>query len=457
MTDPSERLSRKTRLMYGCGDLGIAMTNTIIAVLFAMFLTDVVHLRPGLAAAAVFIGRTADYLDDPVVGYLSDRTRTRWGRRRPFLLFGALPLALTFMLLWWIPPVRSQAALAVYYAVAYVLFDCVATAVAMPYYALTPELTLDYDERTTLTSYRMAFSLVGGMIAFSVPLLITHELTPEHAGRVLGMGALFGLVSAVPFLVVFAGTRERQEFAEQPESSVRESLWAASRNRPFRFAAGVFLLTWTAVDIVLTVLMYFIKYRMHLERYSIAIMGTLFGAALLSLPMWLGASARWDKRRAYVAGISFWAAVQVAMMVAAPSWGLPAILVLAALAGVGVGAAHVLPWSMLPDAVECDEWQTGRRHEGMFYSLVTLAQKFASSIAVPLALATLDWTGYVPNSLVQRAEVVTAVRVLMGPVPAALLLIAIVFAAMYPMDRAMHAKIRAELDARRAARNEPRS
>ncbi len=453
MTEPSERLSQKTRLMYGSGDLGIALTNTIIAVLFGMFLTDVVHLRPALAAAAVFIGRTADYLNDPVIGYLSDRTRTRWGRRRPWLLFGALPFALTFAAMWWVPPLHSQLALAVYYGAVYVLFDCATTAVAMPYYALTPELTLDYDERTTLTSYRMAFSLVGGMIAFAIPLMITGAMNPAHAGRVLGMGALFGLASGAPFLVVFAGTRERPEFAEQPEPGLRESLRAASRNRPFRFAAGVFLLTWTTVDIVLTVLLYFLKYRMHLEESQArVVMGTLFGSALCSLPLWLTLSARWDKRRAYVLGISFWAAVQVAMVVVAPSWGMPVILVLAVLAGVGVGAAHVLPWSMLPDAVEWDEWETGQRHEGMFYSLVSLAQKIASSIAVPLALAVLDWTGYVPNTLAQRPAMVTGVRVLMGPVPAALLLVAIVFAAMYPIDRSLHAKVRADLEARKAAK-----
>ncbi|MEI8257200.1 MAG: MFS transporter, partial [Deltaproteobacteria bacterium] len=320
MTEPSERLSRKTRLMYGSGDLGISLTSTIIAVLFGIFLTDVVHLRPAFAAAAVFIGRTADYLNDPVIGYLSDRTRTRWGRRRPWLLFGALPFALTFALMWWIPPLTSQLALAVYYGAAYVLFDCATTAVGMPYYALTPELTLDYDERTTLTSFRMAFSLVGGMIAFSIPLMITGTMSPEHAGRVLGMGALFGLVAGAPFLLVFAGTRERPEFAEQPEPGLRESLRAAYRNRPFRFAAGVFLLTWTTVDIVLTVLLYFIKYRMHLESRSTLITGTIFASALCSLPLWLTLSARWDKRRAFVLGISFWAAVQVAMVVIAPSW-----------------------------------------------------------------------------------------------------------------------------------------
>jgi GPH family glycoside/pentoside/hexuronide:cation symporter len=453
MTERSEKLSARTRVLYGSGDLGLSMTSTIIAVLFGMFLTDVVRLRPALAGVAIFIGRTADYLNDPVIGYLSDRTRSRWGRRRPWLLFGAIPFGLSFTAMWAIPPFDSQLALAIYYGGAYVLFDCATTAVGMPYYALTPELTLDYDERTRLTSYRMAFSLVGGLVAFTIPLLLTGTMQPPHAPRVLGMGAAFGVVSAIPFWVVFASTRERAEFADQPEPSLRESLKSAARNKPFRVAAGVFLLTWTTVDIVLTVLLYFIKYRMHLEQHADTITGAIFVTALLSLPFWMRASERWDKSRAYIAGIAFWAAVQIAMVLIEPSWGLPVSIVLSMLAGIGVGAAHVLPWAMLPDAIELDEFETGQRHEGMFYSLVSLAQKVASSIAVPSALWVLDVTGYRADLPVQRPEVVNAVRVLMGPVPAVLLVCAMLFAAANPIDRAKHAEVRAALEARRKAKS----
>src|SRR5512136_69213 len=119
----SERVPRRTKFAYGLGDLGFSLTSTILGAYFAIFLTDVVGVPAGTAAAAIFIGRTWDYINDPIIGHISDRTRTRWGRRRPFLLFGALPLALTFALLWWRPPWDSVLALAVYYALAYVLFD----------------------------------------------------------------------------------------------------------------------------------------------------------------------------------------------------------------------------------------------------------------------------------------------------------------------------------------------
>ncbi len=122
-------------------------------------------------------------------------------------------------------------------------------------------------------------------------------------------------------------------------------------------------------------LLYFLKYRMNLEAESDLVAGTVFVVALLTLPFWERASRHWDKRVAYIAGMVFLSAVIITLIVISPSWGLTLVLILAALAGVGVGAVHVLPWAMMPDAVEWDEWATGQRHEGMFYSLVTLLRK----------------------------------------------------------------------------------
>ena len=118
-------------------------------------------LKPAIAGIAILVGRTWDYINDPLIGHLSDRTRSRWGRRRPFLLFGAIPFGLAFMLMWYRPPFESQIALAAYFSFAYVIFDAATTFVYMPYFSLTPELTDDYDERTSLTSYRMLFSIIG--------------------------------------------------------------------------------------------------------------------------------------------------------------------------------------------------------------------------------------------------------------------------------------------------------
>ena len=446
------QLSRRDKLMYGVGDIGFSLTTSILGAYFAIFLTDVVGIRPGIAAIAIFVGRSWDYINDPLFGYLSDRTRTRWGRRRPYLLFGALPLALTFTMLWWRPPWNGTFALAAYYALAYILFEAANTLLYMPYFALTPELTSDYDERTSLTTYRMFFSILGSLVAFTIPLMMIGSFTPENAPRVITMGMTFGIISALPMLLVFFGTRERRDYMDQGKPTLRQSLRAAWGNRPFRFGLAIFLATWISVDILQSSLLFFIKYVVKREPQNDLIMASIFVVAIFALPVWEWVSRRYSKRKAYMGGIAFWAIVQILLITLNPGTGLGLILALCALAGIGVAAAHVLPWAIIPDAIEWDEYHTGERHEGMFYSLTTLTKKVATSIALPLVLVLLEATGYAPNVDQQAPGALMGIRVTIGPIPAVLLVVGIVFAYKYPLDRAQFAEIVAKLAARRAAK-----
>jgi GPH family glycoside/pentoside/hexuronide:cation symporter len=448
----NQKLSRLTKFIYGSGDLGFSMVGTIIGAYFLFFLTDVVGIKPAVAGIAILIGRTWDYINDPIIGHISDRTRSRWGRRRPFLLFGALPYALAFILMWYRPPFESQIALAVYYAAAYVLFDAAATFVYMPYFALTPELSEDYDERTSLTSYRMFFSLLGGLLAFTLPLMIIGTFTPATAGRVMLMAVIFGFGSALPLVLVFFNTKEREVFAAQEKPKFVDSLKAALKNKPFIFGAVIYLLTWVCMDILQTILLFFIKYVLKLEGMSDIIMLLIFGTAIIALPFWEFASRKLNKRLAYVYGVAFWALAQILLITVGPLVPMPVLVILCIMAGIGVSAAHVLPWAILPDAIEWDEYQTGERHEGVFYSLVTLMGKIASSIAIPLTAVMLDVTGYIPNAPQQPASALLGIRLLIGPVPAIFLTISIIFALKYPLERAQFSSIVKELDERREKR-----
>ncbi len=180
-----------TKIVYGSGDFGYSMTNSIIAAYFLLFLTDVVGMSPAVAGIAILIGRTWDYINDPLIGNISDRTKSRWGRRRPFLLFGAIPFAVTFAMLWYKPAFTDQTTLAVYFALAYILYDAAQTFVFMPYFALTPDLTDDYDERTSLTSYRMVYNIIGGLVAFKLPLMFVKKFSPDNSSPVFSIGNSF--------------------------------------------------------------------------------------------------------------------------------------------------------------------------------------------------------------------------------------------------------------------------
>ena len=449
----AEKLSARIKWLYGSGDLGFSLTNTILSVYFALFLTDVVGVKPYIAAIAIFVGSTWDYINDPIVGYISDRTRSRWGRRRPFLLFGALPFAATFLLLWWKPPLVSPVALGIYYSLAFALYDTAATFVYMPYFALTPELSSDYDERTGLTSTRMFFSILGSLIAFTLPIWVVDGFHPEHANRVLMMGGVFGLLSALPLFLVFLNTRERPEFMNKVQTlGVKASVKATWQNRPFVFGLVMFLFNGVTMSIIQVILLYYVKYVVLREAQSDMIMATIFVVAMIALPLWVWISRRLNKRWAYISGISFLAVVLLILSTLTPETDIEFIMGLCVLAGIGVSAMHVMPWAIIPDAIEYGEWKTGQRQEGMFYSLITLAQKVATSIAVPAALLVLQATGYVPNSEVQPASAISGIRMVAGLIPAFTISMGILFTLLYPLGRENFKEITRELEVRRKAR-----
>lgn len=444
------KLGWTTKLMYGSGDLGFSMTTTIIGLFMLIFLTDVVGISPAVAGVAIFLGKTWDWVNDPLIGYISDRTRTRWGRRRPFLLFGAIPFGLIFTLVWWKPPIQRDIFLAVYYAVAYMVFDTAASFVYMPYFALTPELSSEYDERTSITTYRMFFSILGSLVAFSIPEIMIGSFSPENAHRVLIMGFTFGLASAAPLFLTFLGTRERNDFMKQEQPKIVDSLRAIRHNSTALWGLGIYLCTWIAIDIVQYILFFFVKYAIRRESQGSIILGSIMVSAILSLPLWNWVAHRINKRFAYIVGIVFWTIVQMVIMTLGASTPLAMLFTLCVLAGIGVAAAHVLPWSILPDAVECDEWRTGKRREGMFYSMVTLSHKVAASIAILLVGTLLEAFAYQPNSPIQQPRAELAIRLITGPIPAVLLCLGILCAVFYPLSRERYQQIVRELEARRS-------
>jgi GPH family glycoside/pentoside/hexuronide:cation symporter len=233
-----------------------------------------------------------------------------------------------------------------------------------------------------------------------------------------------------------------------------QSLKAAFKNRPFVFAAGIYLLTWMTIVVLETNLLIYIKYVIGRESQSSLIMASIFVTAIFALPIWNWAAKHWNKRLAYIIGVSFWAVVMILLILVGPQTPFWIIMVLCVMAGIGVSAAQVLPWSIIPDAIEWDEWKTFERHEGMFYSLITLLGKIGNSLAAPFSLLILQWTGYQSGAAVQTERALLGIRLVIGPVPAILLIGGIVFAIFYPLSREQHHEIVEELHKRREARKQ---
>jgi GPH family glycoside/pentoside/hexuronide:cation symporter len=235
--------------------------------------------------------------------------------------------------------------------------------------------------------------------------------------------------------LTFFGTEERQDLVDLEKPTLIESIRSVWKNIPFRYGLGIFLATWISVDILQSSLLFYVKFVVQREPQNEIIMATIFVIAMFALPIWNWVSNRWSKRYAYMYGIAFWAVVQMVLMMMTPSTSMTVILILCAMAGIGVAAAHVLPWAILPDAIEWYEFKTGERHEGMFYSITTLARKVTSAGTVPLIGVVLELTGYQPNLAQQSAEAVRGIRMVIGPIPAVLLCVGIFIAYKYPLDR----------------------
>jgi GPH family glycoside/pentoside/hexuronide:cation symporter len=378
------------------------------------------------------------------------------------LLFGAIPFGITFILMWLVPPTNEQTLLLIYYTAMYVLFDTLFTLTNVPYIALTPEIAPTYDQRTSLHSYRMAFSIGLGLVAAIAPLAIVSAIAgpnpslEERRSAYAAMATIIGILSIIPIYITFFAVHENPDYQDLPTPSIRQSFRIAASNKAFLIAAGIYLLTWMPIDLIQFVLVFLLRDYFGLGADGVDIVfALLFGVAVLALPLWVWLSGRWNKNRAYQVGIAFLAAVLVVLSFAQPGQ-TALIVVLAILAGIGISAAHAIPLAMLPDTIEWDELRTANRQEAAYYSVVTLIQKLVGAVTIALTGAVLAATGYVQQTTdvnaAQPPQAIAAIRFLSGPLPALFFIAGIVLCAFYPLTRERHARIVKAIEKKRALR-----
>jgi glycoside/pentoside/hexuronide:cation symporter, GPH family len=463
MAPENKPLTLRQKLAYGLGDWGTSAATTVRTVFWFFFLTSVVGLDARLAGSIFLVGRIWDAINDPLIGMLSDRVRTRWGRRRPFLLFGAIPFGISFVLLFLVPP-WQPGGLVLYYIAAFLLFDSLYTIINVPYSALMPELTRDYDERSSLSGWRVAVSILaalvtGGLFKYLAEEVFAGWMGGDVAGLRAGYAlsaALWGLTIAVPYFVVFREFREE----EKPPVTTRLHPWLTFRqvfsNRPFRLAALIYLLTFTTVDIVLVVFIRFlIDYVQVDPGFDNVLLATVLGLALLTMPLTVTMMRRLGKRHAYMVSMGFLAVV-LAIMSQVPPGGQTQVLIAGVFAGLGYGAANSLPWAIVADVIETDELQTGQRREGVYYGYLVFFRKLAAAVSVFLVGHILDAAGYVSSVtgsafIAQPPSALLAMRYFVGFVPPVMLLLAIIVAWRFPLDRASYNAIRRQLSEREQA------
>ena len=447
---PRARLSAVSKAVYGLGDHTVNLVLSAASLLYLAFLTQFGGLRPALAGIVILIAHAVDAATGPLMGRLSDLTRSRFGRRRGYFLLGAVPLGVSFALMWATPPLASELARFGYYLAIYVVVSLAMTCVSVPYLALIPEMATDYDERISLNTYRTIAAVLGTFAAVGM-----KELADALGGGAPGWQQsawLVGVWLAVPWLAVWAVSFERPEFVRPAQMGFVEGAKLLLRHHAYRKLVGLFLYARIAVDLVGAMfLLYFSYWIGRAEDFSVTL-SLFLTLVVLALPVWLRFAQGSDKRTVFIVGTLWWALIQVAIYFALPSWPRWSLFVVTGLAAIGYAVADVMPWSMLGEVIDEDELATGERREGIYVGFFMFLRKLGGGVAVAGIGFILDLCGFdgaLPREQ-QAGLALEAIRISTSLVPAVFLVLAVWVARGYALDRAAHGRILAAI-AQRAA------
>lgn len=434
------KLSFKVKAGYGAGDLGGNLFFTVVAFWLMIYLTDEVGLSASWAGAALMAGKIWDAVTDPAVGFLSDRTRTRWGRRRPWFLFASVPLGLTFAYLFINPGLEKQMSLFLWAALAYMLVCMVYTFVNIPYNALTPELTKDFNERTSLNGYRMIFAVFGTLTGAGAAMPLMNLCSSRTQGYML-MGAVFGGIMTISALIPFFMVKEPPLPEKIKGPGIISSYRDAFNNKPFLLILFPWAFNIIGITVVTATLIYYFKYIFKNEALITGALVIMLLTSMVFIPIIVRVSARIGKRNTYILGMSVMAAAVLAFFFIGHRVGPNSAYVVMAISGMGLSTHYVMPWSIVPDTVEYDYSQSGIRREGIYYGLWTFTIKIGQAAAGLMVGVILDLFGYIPN-VEQSASAMLGIRVLVGPVTAMFFIMANIVLAFYPIDAARYEEIR---------------
>lgn len=437
------KLTLHQKIFYGAGELSGCFSNTIIGFFYLYYLTDIVKLQPALAGIAILIGKVWDSFADPLFGVLSDRTNSRWGRRRVYLLFCSVPLGFSFFLLWILSPHWSQTQMFIYATISYIFHMTSLTTIVIPYQTLTAEMSSDYDERTSLIGYRMAFNVVGSLGGVVLPKMITGGFSTPQSGFFV-MGLVFAFILGSAPLFPFMGCRENLSVTNKNTAkSLSKNLRDLWKNKPFRYILVMFLFTWTALNLLQTMFLYFFKYWMNMENKFNTIMAVIFLASAVFIPLWVKLSKIKGKRASYIVGVGF-LGVCIVSIIFFNSTMTIAMYPMAVFIGIGLAAAHVMPHTIIPDSIDYGQYLTGERQEGLYFGFLTFIQKIGSASAIGASGIILQFAGYNAGAA-QSSTVLWVIRILFGPVPGLFFLIGMICIYFYPIDKKLYSKMHSKI------------
>jgi GPH family glycoside/pentoside/hexuronide:cation symporter len=442
-------ISLKERLAYSLPAFALAIIGIPVYVYIPKFYTDVVGIDIAVAGVLLFGVRLFDAVTDPLMGTLSDRTRSRFGRRRPYIVSGSILIAIALIFLF-NPPAASVTWNTVWFAFwIYALF-LFWTLVTVPYESLGPEITYDYDERTSLFAWRDGFLIAGTLAAAASPALVQAVFqTGDDAD---GQRSQFFWISVIyaPLVVGMCGwcvrvIRERDQVPSVAAAIGWRDMRTVFANRPFMILLAAYTISAIGSNLPATLILYYVQYVLGSSRADLFLL-LYFVTGILLLPVWVRLAHRFGRKETWIASMAVNTGAFMGVFFLGPGdTAIYAVLVI--ISGIGFGATLALPSAIQADVIDYDELKTGRRREGQYIGLWSIAKKLAAAVGVGAGLAVLGAVGYTPNAQ-QTESVRLALRVLYALVPSVCNLLAIGIALYYPISGKMHGRIRSAIGRR---------
>lgn len=431
---------RWRRAAYGFGDLGFNLYWTTVSFYILYFYTDVLGLSGQTAGLIFLIAMLWDGITDPAIGFVAQRTRSRWGSYRPYILFGAIPLALSLGLVFYDPGLEG-AALIAFALLSHMLFRTAYTVVNIPYSALSAKMTRSTQVRNELAAWRISLATIGSaFVAYSTLKLVSYFGAGDDAFGFVVTAILFAGLSLPVFFVLFASVQERDDTAaENSPARLGEAFASLVSNKPFLVVMGATVFATLGGVLVSKLLVYYFKYTLGDETAVGLVFAVNSLVILFAAPFWAFVTSKTSKRFVWRTG----ALVSITgslILFANPVETIPVVVGIAALSAVGSAAGYLTFWSAIPDTIEYSELRSGRRDESFTFGIMSFIQKSTYGVAAALAGLLLDWIGYQAN-MDQSSATLDTLKGLMTLLPAGLILIAFLIIGMYRLDQPTHERI----------------
>jgi GPH family glycoside/pentoside/hexuronide:cation symporter len=449
-TEPKVPLAKK--IAYSAPAFALAVIGIPVYVYIPKFYTDVVGINVILMGYLLFTVRIFDAVTDPVLGYLSDRTVTKFGRRRPYIAVGSVFVAGAMFLLF-NPPHAGPAMETVWFGVFIYALFLFWTVVTVPYESLGPEITFDYHERTALFGMRDGFLIAGTLAAASAPALVQWLFglpgTPEgERGKFFRISILYAPLLIGTAWWCFLAIREREPSSSQSgHLSLLPGLRQVVRNRPFMVLLAAYTVSAIGNNLPATLILFYVQYVLGSDLADFFLL-LYFATGILFLPGWIFMSRRTGKKIAWVASMAVNSGAFLGVFFLGPgdAW-IYGILVF--LSGIGFGATLALPSAIQADVIDYDELLTGERREGQYIGWWSIAKKLAAAVGIGAGLAILGMAGYSPNEA-QPPRVLLTLRVLYALAPSVLNLAGLAIALAYPISDEVHTRIKKAVSLKRS-------